>query len=150
MQQLTKLIEDTLRALLTEEEIHLYQVRAIPKQARFEVYLDGPGGIGIDECSRIHRGFLNLCEETEGLVGFQEDYSVSFSTPGLARKCQFPYDFQFYPEREFRFKLKDGREVDGRVQVRPDEKLLQVDTVTGESLEFNWSEVVQAGFKPIF
>lgn len=126
------------------EHIHLYEVKVKGGQGNteIEVLIDCAGGLQVDECSSIHKAFRNESEETF------DDYNIMFSTPGLTRKCTYPQDFLFYPEKDFELKLSEKGKIEGKVEIiDPASNELTITTQSGKKITVNWDEVIKARFK---
>lgn len=144
-------MENRVRELL-DEHTHLYgiKVTASGERRQVDVSVDKPGGMSLDECSELHRRFYHsdfYCE--------YETYDVTFGTPGIARKCDFPVDFQFHSDRLFELTTKAGDCVVGKVKILDTAtELLELRTKSNnpESDEmdqiqrFHWSDIRKARF----
>jgi ribosome maturation factor RimP len=67
------------------------------------LFIDGPDGIGVDQCARVSRE-LNTFLEVEDLI--QHAYSLEVSSPGLERPLRSSADFKRYAGKKARIKLR--------------------------------------------
>ncbi len=78
---------------------------------KLTVFVDGPGGISLAQCTAIGR-FLN---ETLGVDGFTETHEVEVSSPGPAHPLRDARQFAAHLGRRLRVVLDTGAEVRGRL-----------------------------------
>lgn len=133
-------IREVVQPMADEMGITIYDIH-LKKRDRepvAEILVDAPGGLNVDGCGRLHRRIAKAIEGTK-----LDEVLISVSTPGATRRCRFPQDFLFYPERNFEIRLKDGGDLGGLVKILNQESgQMQV----GET-EVNWSDVAEAKFR---
>lgn len=66
------------------------------------ITLEKPGGVGIDECTRVSKGLSPLLDEADLIDGA---YDLEVSTPGFERPLQREVDFAYFAGCEVRIKL---------------------------------------------
>jgi ribosome maturation factor RimP len=119
-------------------------VKVNRNEGSVDIFIDCSGGLGIEECTAIHRSFMKELSDDATL----DDYTISFSTPGLGRKCVYPQDFLFYPEKVFELRLKNGEVLTGLVSVTDaDTGKLSIRSADESVIEINWMDVKRAGFR---
>jgi len=67
------------------------------------LFVDGPDGVGVDQCARVSRE-LNTFLEVEDLI--QHAYNLEVSSPGLERPLRSSADFKRYAGKKARIKLR--------------------------------------------
>ena len=85
------------------------EVAGSRKKPVVRVYVDRPGGIGVDDCARISR-LLEVGLETAAAV--PETYVIEVSSPGLDRPLRERRHFERYVGRDVEVRLfapRDGR-----------------------------------------
>lgn len=112
------------------------------QHAVLRVYLDKPGGITIDDISRLSKEIEMVISVEMG----ERQYTLEVSSPGLDRPLFTPKHFQQQVGKKVKVKLgflKDNRKhFEGILQAATDETVtLMVDS---ETLEFPYSEIDDA------
>ena len=136
--------QSTIREILEgflDEKIHIYNIKISLKTQNIEIYLDQENGLTLDQFTKIHKEFMSNVADSDF-----DNYIISFSTPGLSRKCCYPQDFLFYKDKPFELSLKNGRIYIGLVQINSENDTLSV-IENGEEVKFSWNEVKKASFK---
>lgn len=138
------LVLGILEKVLPMGEFHVYDIKVNKRAATVEIFIDRHQGLGIEECTTLHRCFMKEAAGTE-----LDNYSISLSTPGLSRKCVYPHDFIFYETRVFDFVMKNGDKITGTVSLIDGNNsgLLSVQSTPDSVIEVNWSDVKRAGFR---
>ena len=94
---------DTLCASEELELVHVeYQSEASGRILR--IYIDKPGGVGIDDCSRISRQMGDLLDV---YIENEASYNLEVSSPGSERPLGRESDFEKYSGQMVRIKTKD-------------------------------------------
>lgn len=84
-------IEQWLGPKLEELGCFLVDIRINPSSAKYEVYIDTPTGVTIEQCEKVSR-FLNFQMENDNQ--FPEKYTLDVSSPGMDNpfRVQQQYD----------------------------------------------------------
>ncbi|MCO4781499.1 MAG: hypothetical protein KC646_04190 [Candidatus Cloacimonetes bacterium] len=136
--------QSTIREILEsflDSDIHLYSIKISAKTQTIDIFLDKEGGLNLDEFTIIHKEFMSHVADTDF-----DNYIISFSTPGLSRKCCYPQDFLFYKDKAFEVLLKNGKCHVGLVQVHAENNTLSILNEDKE-VRVSWEEVKKASFK---
>ena len=75
------------------------------------IFIDGPDGVGLDDCSRVSREMGDYLD-VEDVI--EHAYHLEVSSPGAERPLKTLADFQRFTGRKVRVKMRfelDGREV---------------------------------------
>lgn len=67
------------------------------------LFVDGPEGVGVDQCARVSRE-LNTFLEVEDFINHA--YTLEVSSPGLERPLRSAADFKRYAGKKARIKLR--------------------------------------------
>jgi len=136
-------IENILSRILSPGVV-VYSIRLSHKEPNreIEIFLDQAGGLTLDACAEIHKNFARCSDGTS-----IDSYQVSFGTPGLDRDCIYPQDFQLHQGREFFIRLKDDREISGKVEIDENSETLRIQSQDNEPVEIFWKDVMVARFK---
>jgi ribosome maturation factor RimP len=100
-----------IEPLVAREGLELVDVEVAGSRRRpvVRVYVDRPGGVGVDDCARISR-LLEAGLETAAAV--PETYVLEVSSPGLDRPLRERRHFERYVGRDVEVRLiapRDGR-----------------------------------------
>ncbi|MFP4521751.1 MAG: ribosome maturation factor RimP [Fibrobacterota bacterium] len=106
-------IRPLLEELCRENSVELVDIEEQKGQSRIRIFVDKEGGIGLDECAKIHRSFVfRFGAEDERA----EKYSIEVSSPGIGRSLEKPDDYRrnrgrfikvsLYPDEEKKPPLK--------------------------------------------
>src|SRR5438309_9352191 len=111
-------IEGVVQPLLREHGLTLVDLEWRPRRPRgaLRLYVDKPGGVGIDDCQRVSREVGDVLDAS-ALI--EEAYDLEVSSPGLDR--------QLRTDREFRWAVgkRESCWLDGGQVVR--DRLLRLD-----------------------
>ena len=99
---------------------------------RFCVYIDHPQGVDHALCERV----------THVLRGYNDDWGVEVSSPGLERPLRTRAHFERAIGRRVRVKT-EGRKLRGEV-VSAGERSLELKDAAGEPVEIPYGEIVRA------
>ncbi len=66
------------------------------------LYIDKPGGVGIDDCERFSRAFESVFDELDAIP---DAYCLEVSSPGVDRVLKTEREFLYYIGREVEVKL---------------------------------------------
>ncbi|MCF8055869.1 MAG: ribosome maturation factor RimP [Desulfocapsa sp.] len=67
------------------------------------LFIDGPEGVGVDQCARVSRE-MNTFLEVEDIINHA--YTLEVSSPGLERSLRSVADFKRYTGKKARIKLR--------------------------------------------
>lgn len=73
------------------------------------VFIDKPGGVGLDDCEALSRILSDRLDEVDPIPG---SYSLEVSSPGLERPLKKPADFQRFSGQKV--KVRTYAPIDGR------------------------------------
>src|SRR5439155_1359152 len=85
-----------------------------PRRPRgaLRLYVDKPGGVGIDDCQRVSREVGDVLDAS-ALI--EEAYDLEVSSPGLDRQLRTDREFRWAAGKRVRCWLTGGQEVRGRL-----------------------------------
>lgn len=136
--------QNTIKTILEsflDESIYIYTIKISQKTQTIDIFLDQENGLNLDEFTKIHKEFMSNVADSDF-----DNYIISFSTPGLSRKCCYPQDFLFYKDKSFEISLKNGKNYAGLVQIYTENETLSISDDNKE-VKFSWDEVKKASFK---
>ena len=126
-------IENWIEQAIEPLGLELIDVEVVGKGGRtiVRVYVDQPGGVTIDLCTRASRDISRLLDVHDP---FKSRYVLEVSSPGIDRPLKTKRDYERNTGRlvKCRYKLVDGSEtVSGRI-IAVDDAAVHLDTETGE------------------
>ena len=128
--ELAKLLEPTIERL--GYELSDLEVKLGGKGGLVRVFIDSPGGIGLDDCEAASLAVSALLDVEDPLPGH---YNLEVSSPGLDRKLTKPVHFERFAGEtvkvQMRFPIEGRRRFRGTLLSSDDENIV-VD-VDGES-----------------
>jgi ribosome maturation factor RimP len=85
-----------------------------PRRPRgvLRLFVDKPGGVGIDDCQRVSREIGDVLDAS-ALI--EEAYDLEVSSPGLDRQLRKEREFRWAVGKRVRCWLAGGQEVRGRL-----------------------------------
>lgn len=104
--------EDFTDCFLIELKLH--------SNNKLEIFIDSDTGITFDRCRKISRYLESYLDES-GWLG--ERYTLEVSSPGVSRPLQLPRQYPKHIGRKLKVNLKDGSEIEGRLQKVEDEQI---------------------------
>lgn len=117
------------------------------KYAVLRVYIDKPGGITIDDISRISRELSLILDVEEPIKGA---YTLEVSSPGLQRPLFTPAHFQVQVGQKITLKtrsLQNGRQNYKGVLAKADESGVELEC-EGQLFSFSYSDIDKAKVIP--
>ncbi len=86
-----EIIEAWLTPLMVEMDCFLVDVRINPSINKYEIFIDSPTGVTIEQCTKVSR-FVEFQMDNDNR--FSEKYSLDVSSPGMENpfKVQQQYD----------------------------------------------------------
>ena len=111
MSKLTEKIWALAEPVVQEEGCSLWDVEYVREAGSWflRVYVDKPGGVGIDDCERISRRLDPILDEADPIP---DSYVFEVGSAGAERELKRPSDFAQFMGSEVEVKLyqpKDGR-----------------------------------------
>jgi ribosome maturation factor RimP len=105
-------IEDKISALveplLVETQLELVDVEYVQEREWYlRIFIDKPGGIGIDDCEQLSRNLEPILDEVDYL---KQAYYLEVSSPGLDRVLRREKDFVRYAGKLVDIKFYRPRE----------------------------------------
>ena len=86
---LAQLIEPVVSAL--GYELVAIEYRRGTRSSLLRLYIDSPGGVGLEDCTRVSHQVSGVLDVEEPIAG---QYTLEVSSPGLDRLLVKPQDFQ--------------------------------------------------------
>jgi ribosome maturation factor RimP len=119
-------IEGVVQPVLRDHGLTLVELEWRPRRPRgvLRLFVDKPGGVGIDDCQRVSRELGDVLDASALL---EEGYDLEVSSPGLDRQCW----------------LAGGQEVRGRL-LGIDGGFLVVEQDGGEQVKLDKASITKA------
>ena len=73
------------------------------KHALLRIFIDKPGGVGIDDCEQVSRQVSAMLDVHELILG---EYRLEISSPGIPRPLFYPSHYQRYLNHVVQIKLR--------------------------------------------
>jgi ribosome maturation factor RimP len=107
-------IEEVIEPVLRDHGLELVELEWRPHRPRslLRVFVDKPGGVGIQDCERVSREVGDLLD-VAGLI--EDAYNLEVSSPGLDRVLRSEREYRWARGKRVRCWLSDGREMRGRL-----------------------------------
>jgi ribosome maturation factor RimP len=107
-------IEGVVEPVLRDHGLTLVDLEWRPRRPRgaLRLYVDKPGGVGIDDCQRLSREVGDVLDAS-ALI--EEAYDLEVSSPGLDRQLRTEREFRWAAGKRVRCWLAGGEEVRGRL-----------------------------------
>jgi ribosome maturation factor RimP len=107
-------IEEVVQPVLLDHGLTLVDLEFRPRRPRgvLRVYVDKPGGVGIDDCQRVSREVSDVLDAS-ALI--EEAYDLEVSSPGLDRQLRTDREFRWAVGKRVQCWLAGGEEVRGRL-----------------------------------
>lgn len=87
-EKLITLLEPTLEAM--GYELVELEARTNPKNGLIRIYIDKPGGVGLEDCERVSHQVSGVLDVEDPMPG---EYSLEVSSPGLDRPLRTAQHF---------------------------------------------------------
>lgn len=135
-----------LEALVADEGFELVATEVIGHGARtiLRLVIDGPGGVGLDDCASVSRQASALLDVEDP---FTHRYTLEVSSPGLDRKLYSEHDFERFQGQQVKVRMQPGyrqhRVVTGEL-LGLDGSTLRIRSATGEITELPYTDVLEA------
>src|SRR5204862_6367053 len=97
-------IEGVVQPVLRDHGLTLVDLEWRPRRPRgvLRLYVDKPGGVGIEDCQRVSREVGDVLDAS-ALI--KEAYDLEVSSPGLDRQRQTDWEFLWKDDQVVRFCL---------------------------------------------
>ena len=107
-------IEGVVQPVLRDHGLMLVDLEWRPRRPRgvLRLFVDKPGGVGIDDCQRVSREVGDVLDAS-ALI--EEAYDLEVSSPGLDRQLRTDREFRWAAGKRVRCWLAGGQEVRGRL-----------------------------------
>jgi ribosome maturation factor RimP len=110
-QEIARRVKDLVRPVCEAEGLELIHVeyQREPGGRIVRVYLDKPGGITLDDCTRVSRQASDLLDVA---LDIEESYSLEVTSPGPSRPLGEKEDFERFAGQ--RAKIRIARPIEGQ------------------------------------
>jgi ribosome maturation factor RimP len=107
-------IEEVVQPVLLDHGLTLVDLEFRPRRPRgvLRLFVDKPGGVGIDDCQRVSREVGDVLDAS-ALI--EEAYDLEVSSPGLDRQLRKDREFRWAVGKRVQCWLAGGEEVRGRL-----------------------------------
>ena len=107
-------IEEVVQPVLLDHGLTLVDLEYRARRPRgvLRLFVDKPGGVGIDDCQRVSREVGDVLDAS-ALI--EEAYDLEVSSPGLDRQLRKDREFRWAVGKRVRCWLAGGQEVRGRL-----------------------------------
>jgi ribosome maturation factor RimP len=107
-------IEGVVQPVLRDHGLTLVDLEWRPRRPRgvLRLFVDKPGGVGIDDCQRLSREVGDVLDAS-ALI--EEAYDLEVSSPGLDRQLRTDREFRWATGKRVRCWLAGAQEVRGRL-----------------------------------
>lgn len=144
-EELRNLLEPSVEAL--GYELIDLELRTGGRNGLMRLFIDGPEGIGLDDCEAVSRQVSTVLDVEDPIPG---NYTLEVSSPGLDRALTKPAHFQRFTGEDVRIKLRTP--VDGRRNFRgalraADDESIEVE-VDGQSHKLDIAAIASARLVP--
>src|SRR5882672_10716727 len=138
-------IEGVVQPVLRDHGLMLVDLEWRPRRPRgvLRLYVDKPGGVGIDDCQRVSREVGDVLDAS-ALI--EEAYDLEVSSPGLDRQLRKEREFRWAVGKRVQCWLAGGEEFRGRL-ADVDDTRLTLDR-EGERVELLRDRVTKARLEP--
>jgi ribosome maturation factor RimP len=142
-------ISEKLQALAAQaagaEGCELFEIEFKPGRgsSALRVYIDKPGGVGVEDCAKVSRG-LGLILETQDVI--PGPYVLEVSSPGLTRQLKKPADFIRAAGKLAAVTARKGGKILGVIE-RADGEKVELRQKSGELIALNHSDITKANLE---
>ena len=105
MPEISGTVQQSIERLIASEGYELVHMELKQGASRqvFRIYIDRPGGIGLDDCQKISQQVSTLLDVEDPLAG---PYTLEVSSPGLDRGLYKEADYQRFTGKKIRLVLR--------------------------------------------
>lgn len=145
-ERIQRLLEPTISSL--GYELLGIEYLSQGKHSRLRIYLDGPDGIGVDDCTRVSHQIGGILDVEDPIKG---EFALEVSSPGLDRPLFKPAHYAAYLGQQV--KLRSRLPVDGQRNFKGEIRSVEQDdiyigTENGEELKIACHEIEKANLIP--
>lgn len=120
------------------------------RRAILRVYIDGPEGVGLDDCAAVSRQLSAILDVEDPIKG---SYTLEVSSPGLDRPLVRPEDFRRFAGETVKLRTREPieggrRNFKGRLAEATDEGI--VVEVEGQAYRLSYENIDRARLVPKF
>jgi ribosome maturation factor RimP len=135
-------IEEVVQPVLLDHGLTLVDLEFRPRRPRgvLRLFVDKPGGVGIDDCQRVSR---ELGDVLDASALIEEAYDLEVSSPGLDRQLRTDREFRWATGKRVRCWLAGGQEVRGRL-LGIDGGFLVLEQNGGEQVKLDKASITKA------
>ena len=109
MSKICEKVRALAEPVVREEGCSLWDVEYVREAGSWylRLFIDKEGGVGIDDCERVHRAIDPILDEADPIEGF---YYLEVSSPGIERELTRDFHFERYIGARIILKLRVGYE----------------------------------------
>lgn len=135
-------IEGVVQPVLRDHGLTLVDLEWRPRRPRgvLRLFVDKPGGVGIDDCQRLSR---EVGDVLDAAALIEEAYDLEVSSPGLDRQLRTDREFRWATGKLVRCWLAGGQEVRGRL-LGIDGGLVVLEQDGGEPVKLDKASITKA------
>jgi ribosome maturation factor RimP len=135
-------IEGVVQPVLRDHGLELVDLEWRPRRPRgvLRLFVDKPGGVGIDDCQRLSR---EVGDVLDAAALIEEAYDLEVSSPGLDRQLRTDREFRWATGKRVRCWLAGGQEVRGRL-LGIDGGFLVLEQEGGEQVKLDKASITKA------
>jgi ribosome maturation factor RimP len=135
-------IEGVVQPVLRDHGLTLVELEWRPRRPRgvLRLFVDKPGGVGIDDCQRVSRELGDVLDASALL---EEGYDLEVSSPGLDRQLRTDREYRWATGKRVQCWLAGGQEVRGRL-LGIDGGFLVVEQDGGEQVKLDKASITKA------
>lgn len=91
--KVTEIVYDLVAPILKNEQLELVDIEFVKEGKNYflRVFIDGPQGVGIEECSRVSEPLSERLDEVDPIAF---PYFLEVSSPGVERPLKKPKDYE--------------------------------------------------------
>lgn len=144
-ERLEQMLEPVIASL--GYELLLLEYSSSPKNAMLRLYIDGPSGIGLEDCERVSKEVAGVLDVEDPI---RSAYRLEVSSPGLDRPLVKPAHFQRFAGQKARVQLMaplNGRRRFIGAIISADADVLRLETEEGIA-EIPLAEIDRARLVP--
>ena len=135
-------IEGVVQPVLRDHGLSLVELEWRPRRPRgvLRLFVDKPGGVGIDDCQRVSR---ELGDVLDASALIEEAYDLEVSSPGLDRQLRTDREYRWATGKRVQCWLAGGQEVRGRL-LGIDGGFLVLEQDGGEQVKVDKASITKA------
>ena len=118
------------------------------KHSRLRIYIEGPDGIGVEDCARVSHQVSGILDVEDPIKG---EFALEVSSPGLDRPLFMPEHYAAYIGRQVKLRIRlpvnGQRNFKGEIRAVEQDNIY-IGTENGEELKIACYEIEQANLIP--